>query len=441
MIEQLDSRLRLHCGDCLDVLAELQPSSIDACVCDPPYGYRFMGKAWDHGVPGAPYWKAVLRTLKPGAHLVAFGGTRTYHRLACAIEDAGFEIRDQIQWLYGSGFPKSHDVSKGIDRANGVDKKTNGHGARVTLNAMGDGLKNRCPDCGKPFFSGNPCVCPKPEAVTDAARQWEGWGTALKPACEPIVLARKPLSESTVAGNVLRWGTGALNIDGCRVPMSEADAEVIAGMGGYGKETYDRQLGVSLNLSADKPMPCINAKPHELGRWPANVILDGSEEVQSAFPEVHSAGSARPDFGGGSYGGSDVAFGDFGVGCLGYRYGDPSGTAARFFYSAKAGDNDRLGSKHPTVKPVDLMQYLVRLVTPPKGIILDPFAGTGTTGEAALREGMAAVLIEREEKYQADIRRRIKLWLAGPDERHGATMKEKLKDKPVDMGPLFGGAT
>jgi len=254
------------------------------------------------------------------------------------------------------------------------------------------------------------------DAATDAARQWQGWGTALKPACELIVLARKPLSEVTVASNVLRWGCGALNIDGTRIGTN----------GGTRKERSDDKsettsVGGYLNAQAGSPI--------DAGRWPANLIHDGSEEVVEGFPESQSSEPREPT-------GSRQRQSAFAMTDGAGGFGD-YGSAARFFYTAKADSDDRLGSQHPTVKPLDLMQYLVRLVTPKGGSVLDPFAGTGTTGEAAWREGMRAVLIEREPEYQADIERRMALALSGPDERQRETIKQRLKDKPRDDGPLF----
>lgn len=320
-----------------------------------------MGKAWDGGdIAKRPeLWAEVLRVLKPGAYLLAFGGTRTYHRMACAIEDAGFEIRDCIQWLYGSGFPKSLDVSKAIDREIG------------------------------------PCA---PEAVW-----WNGWGTAVKPAVELICVARKPLSERTVAANMLRHGTGAINIDGCRVKAEVAGRPLR--MARRNKESDDARNVYSRGLSGSVAIGSTDA-----ARWPANVIHDGSDEVMEAFAPFPAPGQ-----GGRVTGNEPTANGFSGaVNFSGMRArvgsaeprGD-SGSPARFFYSAKADASDRLGSKHPTVKPVDLMRYLVRLVTPPGGKVLDPFAGSGTTGMAALAEGFDATLIERENEYVADIRRRI----------------------------------
>jgi DNA modification methylase len=460
--EHLDSGVTLYSADCLAVLPTLADCSVDSCVTDPPYHLQsihkrfaakgrdetserytagpygrtaagFMGKKWDGGdIAFRPaVWREVFRMLKPGAHLLAFGGTRTYHRMACAIEDAGFEIRDCIQWLYGSGFPKSRDVSKAIDKAVGAkgtfgDPKSVAHAGWIDRGAMrgADGHEGY----QRPWMQDE-------EAIDRAARQyipgshegthWSGFGTALKPACEPIVLARKPLSEPNVAANVLEWGTGALNIDGCRVegPMD----------GVWG--TSNKTINQDRMFNGSPEMGDYRSAPHDAGRWPANVIHDGSDEVVAGFPETAS-GLYKPSH-------ADKGKQSGILGAMNGRerehetFGD-AGSAARFFYTAKADSDDRLGSKHPTIKPLDLMQYLVRLVTPPNGLVLDPFAGTGTTGEACFRERMRAILIEKEAEYQADIRRRMKLALAGPDERARAAIKEKLKDKPVDAGPLFG---
>ena len=344
----------IHHGDCLDVLSTVEP--VDAVITDPPYGLSFMGKDWDHGVPGAA-WSLVLGAMKPGAHLLAFGSTRTHHRLMCAIEDAGFEIRDCVMWVYASGFPKSLDVSKAIDKAARVERekilvptKAGNHPEQAGDIALG---ATGMTDISKP--------------VTDAAKQWDGWGTALKPAWEPIIVARKPL-EGTVAKNVLKHGTGGLNIDDCRVGSDP-------------------------------------------GRWPANLIHDGSEEVLEPFPKskdgtaVGGKGKASSIYGTkcDRSGGSDQGYGG-------------AGSAARFFYCAKASGTDRgnetlaalplfdiseetFSNEHPTVKPIALMRYLCRLVTPPGGVILDPFAGSGSTLIAAKAEGFKAVGIELEKQY------------------------------------------
>ena len=400
-------RFTLHLGDCREVMAAMDAESVDAIVSDPPYGLSFMGKGWDHGVPGEEFWREALRVAKPGAHLVAFGGTRTYHRLACAIEDAGWEIRDCLMWVYGQGFPKSLDVSKAMDKAAGAERERvcpiaapaqNGDGT----SALGGGWQS------------DPWVT---APATDLARQWEGWGTALKPAWEPIILARKPLV-GTVAANVARYGTGALNVDGCRVGSEILPAQV-AGQARMG--TFER--GVMLT-------------PERAGRWPANVVHDGSQMVLDLFP-VTGPSMARARNNGPRKGhakGADKAH-------VAHGHEDSGGSAARFFYCAKASKRDRdagLGDLpeatpgqrterkegsaginpyagdrgparniHPTVKPTDLMRWLVRLVTPPGGVVLDPFMGSGSTGKAAMLERMRFVGIDVTPEYVEIARRRI----------------------------------
>lgn len=455
----------LHCGDCLEVLGTFEPDIFDSCVTDPPYHFTsivkrfgaddsapakdgktgaykrasagFMGKQWDGGdIAFRPEtWAAVYRVLKPGAHLVAFGAPKNFHRLACAIEDAGFEIRDTLAWLFGSGFPKSHDVSKAIDRAAGAEREKIRIDASRLKNppnlvggaGKGDDRPWRQNAIAMGFHEVDGDL-----PSTDAARQWSGWGTALKPAYEPIILARKPLSEPTIAANVLRWGTGGINVDGCRVPTSD----------GYTENCVTQGINTAQTSSYEPRRECRTFAPAAEGRFPANVVHDGSEEVVGMFPQSKAA-----------YINQDSADAKLSErkpttkrGITSFDDGKPcsslyvdSGSAARFFYTAKADSDDRLGSKHPTVKPLDLMQWLVRLVTPKGGRVLDPFAGTGTTGEAAWREGMRADVIEREVEYQADIRRRIKLCLAGPDERARESIKARTADKPIDAGPLFGG--
>lgn len=390
--------VRVEHGDCREIMRSLasEGALFDACVTDPPYHltsivkrfgaanaapakdrdglYKrassgFMGKTWDGGDIAAnpETWRLVYDLLKPGAHLLAFGGTRTYHRMACAIEDAGFEIRDQMAWMYGSGFPKSHDVSKAIDKAAGAEREVvgvekvhdirNGHGR-----AQGEGLHASGRD--GPVYMNRELTAP----ATDAARQWQGWGTALKPAWEPICVARKPLI-GTVAENVLQYGTGAINIDGCRVPFAGASDEQESKLknrhADFGSGPMTNAVYGKFNKDRD------NYDPQ--GRWPANVIHDGSDEVLEAFA----------------------------------AFGEKGGSPSRFFYCAKASKKDRAGSKHPTVKPIALMRYLCRLVTPPGGTVLDPFAGSGTTLQAAQEEDFHAIGIEREAEYVADIKRRL----------------------------------
>ena len=367
-----------------------------------------MGKTWDTGETAfsVEFWVEVMRVLKPGGHVIAFGGTRTYHRLACAIEDAGFEIRDLLSWLYGTGFPKSHDVGKGLDKAAGTEReilrerytvKRINPGATVVAN--GEWGKQEIP------YTATDSKPATPEAI-----EWDGWGTALKPALEPIAFARKPLSEKTVAANVLRWRTGAINIDGCRVGtegetihVPQSDPTKRAGVVGT-------DLGIT-RAGKDKFQEAQRAsveRTQNLGRWPANVIHDGSDEVIGMFPDT--APNRRNEVSDGRTvhkAGNSLQLGTAGRRDASNSYTDSGGSAARFFYSAKASKTERNGSKHPTVKPIALMQWLCRLVTPPGGTVLDPFAGSGTTGEAANREGFDCILIEREAEYIADINRRF----------------------------------
>ena len=344
-----NGRHTLHLGDCLDVLKTMPEASVDSVVTDPPYGLRFMGKAWDYDVPTVEVWREVFRVLKPGGHLLAFAGTRTQHRMACAIEDAGFEIRDMIAWVYGSGFPKSLDVSKAIDKAAGAEREVVGQDTKASSTSGASALPTVG---GSTIYKNWDITAP----ATEAAKQWEGWGTALKPSLEPITVARKPLV-GTVAANVLEHGTGAINVDGCRVDPA--------------------------------------------GRWPANLIHDGSDEVVGLFPETSAGGYPACRNTSGYSGGLEQGKTPHGA------VRTDSGSAARFFYAAKANKAERKGSKHPTVKPLDLMRYLCRLVTPPGGVVLDPFMGSGTTIEAALAEGFQAVGIERDLESFEDTQRRI----------------------------------
>jgi site-specific DNA-methyltransferase (adenine-specific) len=394
-------------GDCLTVMASMPENTFDAVVCDPPYELNFMGRSWDRsGVAfQASTWAQVLRVLKPGGHLLAFGGTRTYHRMVCAIEDAGFEIRDMIGWLYGSGFPKSLDVSKAIDKAAGAERKVIG----TKLGMPGYSLKaNDTGDHDRIVygqFTDAESECAITAPATPEAAQWQGWGTALKPAQEPICVARKPLSEETVAANVLRWGTGALNIDASRVPVDpEADASQLRIMqrGQRAEDTSGQTWGLSKG-GGDVPQVL---RPE--GRWPANAIHDGSGEVLEAFAAAGERTSGKPGVmrkgtnDGACYGAESRPPGTPMTG-----FGD-SGSAARFFYCAKANKADRAGSKHPTIKPVALMRHLVTLVTPPGGLVLDPFAGSGTTLQAAVESGFNVIGIEQEAEYHSDILNRMK---------------------------------
>lgn len=484
----------LH-GDCLSILPTLPDNSVDSIVTDPPYELGFMGKSWD--ASGIAYnvdvWREALRVLKPGGHLLAFSGSRTYHRMTCAIEDAGFEIRDQIMWVYGSGFPKSLDVSKAIDKSRA------GHAfddirdyLRGAIKAAGltqvqvkahlgyppdSGIVSHWVANSQPMVpgwadwsamkailplddrfdsliesaerekigekrsgiadggpardtigGGKSVVVDITAPATDAARQWEGWGTALKPAHEPICVARKPLI-GTVAANVLAHGTGALNIDACRVgdfvnstPSGVDRRNAALAEAGYRPGTY--QMGETTP----------NGAP---GRWPANLIHDGSDEVVALFPDSNGSGPARMlkrgKREGEGWGMADEA---------GELRDAGSGSAARFFYCAKASRADRnegledpgqqfkrgttlrqvenlndsgerKGNHHPTVKPTDLMAYLCRLVTPHGGLVLDMFMGSGSTGKAAMREGFRFVGIDMAAEYIEIARARIEHELFG----------------------------
>jgi site-specific DNA-methyltransferase (adenine-specific) len=438
-----DDRATIYHGDCLEVLRALPDASVDAVVTDPPYGLEFMGKEWDapwrdsrayigrggdypNGgtaprlpqsyIAGASFqaWAELwavecLRVLKPGGHLLAFGGTRTWHRLACAIEDAGFEVRDSIAWLYGSGFPKSLDVSKAIDKAAGAERterigvkpgheqfvgKDNLKSLRDTGSLSGkDGYERPWMHDPEKVEAAHWITAP----VTDGAREWSGWGTALKPAHEPIVVARKPLV-GTVAANVLEHGTGALNIDACRIGTDEP---IPCHHGTNGAE------GVTFGSRREYvPGSAGPHATHNRGRWPANVVLDEDQAAeldrQSGWSKTPSKVTRGPDRSPSSFGLRTEAE-------VAACYADHGG-ASRFFYVAKAPARERPkvdGTAHPTVKPLTLMRWLCRLVTPPDGVILEPFAGSGTTVEAALLEGFRVIAIEREADYLPLIQARL----------------------------------
>ena len=562
----------LRHGDMRDVLPTLEAESVHSCVTDPPYhltsgnlavdwaalgpsgskrisaghtngngrGHKtgFMGKQWDGGsIAFDPdTWRAVHRVLRPGGYLLAMGGTRTFHRLACAIEDAGFEVRDTIAWVYGSGFPKSLDIGKAIDRAAGAEREVVGLSA--TMSGISD--KHGSTD-GRTTWDRVAAYVPITAPATAAARQWNGWGTALKPSMELVVVARRPLSERTVAANVLKHSTGGINIDKCRVTAQrpsdtlsawEQDQYLCASCAEHAEQIKrpgspetrassatrraeptlsesqrkpsrdtlqntatgwsDGMLGADISTSSStdtsgkkltdqsqmdlssttstrtnsttglrtcnscgaaityatttecispatktSPLDVSQPKSAETGsvliphgarksglgasprtdapgqpsaRWPSNLAHDGSPEVEAAFAAFGQAGGGygtaggkqeHAAFGGGMKNrGNEIGFGD-------------TGTASRFFYSAKATSADRADSRHPTIKPVDLIRWLVKMVTPPNGTVLDPFAGSGTTGEAAMLEGFNAILIEREAEHAADIAHRQRRWHGG----------------------------
>ena len=384
-----DDRVSLYHGDCRDIMeGQLPDNSVDSIVTDPPYELGFMGKSWDGS--GIAYncevWENAYRILKPGGHLLAFGGTRTWHRLAAAIEDAGFEVRDSIAWMYGSGFPKSLDVSKAIDKAAGARREVTRAGTRnstATFDSAASSGRER-----------------RDAPATPAAQQWQGWGTALKPAFEPIVVARKPLI-GTVAANVLTHGTGALNIDGCRIAALPGDVASVKGT---------KRSGGILGVSSPRED---YSEPHFAGRWPANVILDESQAAALDAQSGVSNSSDRPRHNTAEAQNRTVSMGGTSSDWITSGHND-SGGASRFFYCAKAGKKERPnvdGVAHPTVKPLKLMEYLCRLVTPPGGTILEPFSGSGTTIEAALNEGFNVIGIEMTDEYLPLIMARI--------ERHG----------------------
>lgn len=373
----------------------MMDDSIDSIVTDPPYGLSFMGKKWDYDVPDVDIWKECLRVLKPGGYLLAFAGTRTQHRMCCDIEDAGFEIRDMIAWVYGSGFPKSHNISKAINKIDGVsfDKKPAG----------GVGFMNESDD----GYNATKSQLIQSGESSERAKQYEGWGTALKPALEPITVARKPLSEKTIAANVLKWGTGGINIDGCRVnPTGERlggggeNRATFAGKEGWGRPWMENEQQSKNHANKIK----LNVEKATIqGRFPANLIHDGSDEVLDSFPESkgrqgdlknHNKNRKSPN----------GCFGEMPPANDAIKREDSDKSAARFFYCAKASKTDRnegleegLSNKHPTVKPTKLMRYLVRLVTPEGGIVYDPFAGSGSTGKACKPEGFDFVGSELDE--------------------------------------------
>jgi len=361
-------------GKCEEVLKDFPDNYFDSIVTDPPYGLRFMGKKWDYDVPSIEQWQEVIRVLKPGGYLLSFGGTRTYHRMVVNIEDAGFEIRDQIQWLYGSGFPKSLDVGKAIDKAKGQyikgkNSPNNRNSGASPSGCYGEGVQRK--------------TLPNPQSPE--AIQWDGWGTALKPANEPICLARKPLSEKTVALNVLKWGTGGLNIDGCRVESKQGEYDIRH----YTKEDCFQNKGPKKSKFQVKPQP--------QGRFPANVITDGSDEVVGLFPQTGQGNGGKPyNYAGREYDNKDTSMFNGDKPQAPSNFND-SGSAARFFYVAKASKAERgEGNNHPTVKPLKLMCYLCRLVTPPGGTVLDCYVGSGTTGVAAQIEGFEFIGIDKD---------------------------------------------
>jgi site-specific DNA-methyltransferase (adenine-specific) len=406
-----ETKIRLIQGDNLKILPTLKSNSVHAIITDPPYGLvgnsrggssqpgdlntpygrsgpskkrGFMGKEWDgSGIENnVDMWKECFRLLKPGGHLLSFGGSRTYHRMACAIEDAGFEIRDQIMWVYGSGFPKSHNVGKAVDKLQGNKRKV-GNFRKDGRGKWDLKLQREKGDTGIGHMDGSH----QKYFETKGNSEWEGFGTALKPAHEPICLARKPLT-GTVAENVLKHGCGALNIDGCRVAIDPvSDASQLRTMNRSQKQ--DRN-GWGMNQNEGDSPQVVSTQ----GRWPVNFCHDGSEEVTKHFPNTKSGtGSGLTQTKARSWKNTSTA----GINRIGHN---DFGSAARFFFCAKSSKRERSkDNNHPTVKPLKLMMYLCKLITPPNGIILDPFMGSGTTGISAKRLGFGFIGIEKEKEY------------------------------------------
>jgi len=411
------SDINLIVGNSLDELKKLDENSVDSIVTDPPYGLSFMGKKWDYDVPSSELWAEALRVLKPGGHLLAFAGTRTQHRMAVNIEDAGFEIRDMIAWVYGSGFPKSHNIGKAVDKIQGNDREefTHKYASRRVESIKSNASHEYGFDTTK-------------KTDTKGTSPHEGWGTNLKPALEPITVARKPISEKNIALNVLKWGTGGINIDGSRV---KADLSYLDSKGN------DKIVDSSKDIFVI-PNRITRAEPNATGRFPANLIHDGSDEVVGLFPDTKQGSDKKRN---------RSTLGSFGMpNDTTPEYAD-SGSAARYFYCAKASKKERnkglegfeerivndgretsidnayqrgdslRANTHPTVKPVKLMQYLVKLVTPEGGTVLDPFNGSGTTGIACKLENFNYVGIELDPEYVKLSEARIEAWGNEPEQQ------------------------
>ena len=413
---------KIYCGDCLKIMKDIDNNSIDAIITDPPYELGFMGKKWD--ISGIAYnvqmWKECYRILKPGAHLLSFGGSRTYHRMACAIEDAGFEIRDMIEWIYGSGFPKSLNIGKAIDKLQGNEREIVG-----TKRGQGNIPNDR----------GNWGLRPNEDVAIDKGNSpYEGWGTALKPAHEPICMARKPLSKKTVAENILKYGTGGINIDECRIGNEQMGGGTMPDLRDVGRMSKEA-IGID-KLSFGQTS---NAKrkehPTYIGRFPANLIHNGSDEVMGLFPKTETHIGYHKKYN------NEKSM--FGLG--GGKSNGSIGSAARFFYCAKASKSERdMGCEdlpeqewgkdsltagidrrntsnknkakltkykpknyHPTVKPIKLMEYLVKLVTIEGAAVLDPFCGSGSTLIACSNLGRNYIGIDNEIDYVEIANRRL----------------------------------
>jgi len=413
----------LYNGDCLVVMDSMNKCSVDSIVTDPPYHLTsiverfgkqgsapakfgtdgafaraskgFMGKEWDGGDIAfkVDTWRKCLELLKPGGHLIAFSGSRTYHRMAVAIEDAGFEIRDQCIWLYGSGFPKSLNIGKQIDKIQGNDREVVGE-VRAGKNALGQ-------DSGWNKHNNRTQI-----EVTRGCSDWEGWGTALKPAHEPMVLARKPIDQKSVADNVLKHGVGGINIDDCRV-QCEPDDDIVrpdrtdAQAYNFFRGGEQERINVR-NTTRQQPSSEQIQETNARGRFPSNVMHDGSDAVENIFPKTSPSNPSKR---------TRNTVGMFGMPNDATPEYSDSGTASRYFYTAKTNQAERnagANNTHPTVKPVELMRYLVRLVTPKAGLVLDPFMGSGSTGMAAREEEFKFIGIEKEAEYYEIAKARIK---------------------------------
>jgi DNA modification methylase len=400
-------------GDCIEEMQKLIDDGVqvDSIVTDPPYHLQsivdrfgkedsapaqhgtdgafaraskgFMGKEWDGGDIAfrQETWELAMKLLKPGGHLLAFSASRNYHRMAVAIEDAGFEIRDQIMWIYGSGFPKSLNIGKAVDKKQGNDRV-----------AVGERTRNV-----KPFDDDNGWNSNNTNGnhiYTKGNSEWEGWGTALKPAHEPIVLARKPISEKTIIDNVLKHGTGGINIDECRVELRKGEKT---------EKKPTKLISSTVNFNASEMRGSVDSK-WKLGRFPANVMHDGSDVITKEFPQTGKFGSVKPI----DKQKTNDVFGKYNE-VKEFQAYDDEGSAARFFYCPKTSKSERgEDNSHPTVKPIALMRYLCRLVTPKGGTVLDPFMGSGSTGMAAKDEGFEFIGIEREKEYFEIAEKRIK---------------------------------
>ena len=381
--EEILNLATLFNGDNIEVIRTLPENSIDSIVTDPPYGISFMNKKWDHDVPSVEFWKEIFRVLKPGGHVLSFGGTRTYHRMVVNMEYAGFEIRDLIMWIYGSGFPKSLNIGKEVDKKLGNKREVVGVEKGAGSNKFTDGVNGL-----KPEYEN-----------TKGTSPYEGWGTGLKPANEPICLARKPIEEKTITDNVLKYGTGGINIDGCRIDIKGKDLK--------NRLSQEKSRRIENNKHNEGFLGSSKIKPNldvAEGRFPANIIFDESAGEILDEQSGDSISTKRraeimplpktPFNGEKTDNGTDRGF-------------DDEGGASRFFYIPKTSkkekelgiDNEKCKTTHPTIKPIELMRYLVRLVTPKGGVIMDPFMGSGSTGVAALLESFQFVGIELDENY------------------------------------------